>query len=349
MGNARAACRRAPRAQPPPPVWVTSIAKSPSHPHADTSTFFLGLDDGSLKVWSLAREGELSTLLLRDEMYAHPAQVSCLLIVDSGQSLLSAGGSELNDETGGPNDILQWDLKFSLVVAVYSAHARWVRSMAASSDGLWFFSASNDGTICKWRVFRTSDRVARTATRTAPTLVLRPAQLPSQRVFGEARKREWIRALAHSNGSLFSGGNDGLVRRWDADSGCEEAVYQGHKEKITALAVPQGVAPLFIFSGSNDCFIFQWSIARCTVLARIECRTPVTLIALALVSAATAPHARPLFGRTHAARRAPPPPLFFFFGLLSRRSSRAASVPCTPRATPLRRAARAPPRRMPSR
>ncbi|KAJ1622605.1 hypothetical protein T492DRAFT_885003 [Pavlovales sp. CCMP2436] len=64
---------------PPPPVWITSIAKSPSHPQAETITFFQGMDNGSVKVWSVARDG----------------------------------GSDTNDASGGSNDILQWDLKFS--------------------------------------------------------------------------------------------------------------------------------------------------------------------------------------------------------------------------------------------
>jgi WD40 repeat protein len=183
------------------------------------------------------------------------------------------------------NEILQWNLKFSIVVARYVGHTKWIRAMVASTDGCSFYSCSNDGTICRWPVVPTSTPISRDAAVIRPDLIIRPqpiADLPIE----DPTRNAWIRSIALEDSGLhlFSAGNDLTLRRWDTRTGDLENVYLGHEKKLACVGVPGGDHPLFVFSASNDGFIFQWSIAREVVLARIECRTAITFISLAAVS-----------------------------------------------------------------
>jgi WD40 repeat protein/inosine-uridine nucleoside N-ribohydrolase len=277
--------RLAPRKPPPPPPLPLPIASiAASQPGADGSSalFYYGLDNGSIQVWNAAERDETSVMVLRDEHHQHPAQVTTLLLIDSDCSLLSAGGSDATENVPDANEIFQWNLKFSVVVARYQSHSQWIRSMAAAPDSRSFYSCSNDGTICRWPVLPTATRLARTAAVIKPDLIIRPLQI-AELVVMDPLRNAWVRSIAlEDNGlHLFSAGNDQTLRRWDTRTGGEERVYLGHEHKLASVCVPRGEAPLFVFSGSNDGFILQWSIARGCILNKIECRTAITFITLA--------------------------------------------------------------------
>jgi len=273
---------------------ISCVAKSPAAARRPLSSIYYGLDNGDIRVWRVDGDSELDVITLRDERHQHPAQVSTILVLDgqeddgqstiaSGPSLITAGGREkLLGQAS--NNIFQWDLQFGLVVARYVGHTGWVRCMAASSG--YLFSGSCDGSIRRWRVQQTSARAEAEAmvVHADHFFTIWPERVESVEALQafDPLRSSWIRGLAVSDDCrmLFSAGNDCTLRRWDGESGAAHGVYLDHSNKVTCVALPRGNSPLFVFSGSNDGFILQWSIATGQVIARIECRTAVTFIAL---------------------------------------------------------------------
>jgi len=82
-----------------------------------------------------------------------------------------------------------------------------------------------------------------------------------------------------TTGSVFSGGNGGVVRKWPGRGGeLAEATYEGHEDAVTCLTA-QGA---YLFSGSADCTVRVWDALRAEELKVVRVHT-VTVQALLAV------------------------------------------------------------------
>lgn len=282
-------------------------------------TAYIGLNSGEVRMWWLSKGDSetMSTAVLRDTTFAHPAQVSALHVVGDGRSIFTAGGSEANDTKQGRNDVLQWDTILGRVIAVYRFHGRWVRALTTSCDGAWLYSAANDGLIIKWAVVRHASIDAEVVIVEEPTLCLSghgtpspPSTVPASPPLANAAaapagdgedRALWIRALARPTvlcgSELVSAGNDYTVRQWCTKEGRLKTTLFGHSDKVTCLTVgvharSGSLQPeRLIFSGSNDGFIFVWLARAGSVLLRLESHSAVTFVTI-LPSAGASAHGR---------------------------------------------------------
>eukprot|EP01012_Entosiphon_sulcatum_P048549 TRINITY_DN6703_c0_g1_i2.p1 TRINITY_DN6703_c0_g1~~TRINITY_DN6703_c0_g1_i2.p1 ORF type:complete len:347 (-),score=29.83 TRINITY_DN6703_c0_g1_i2:91-1131(-) len=64
-----------------------------------------------------------------------------------------------------------------------------------------------------------------------------------------------VRCLAEFNAKVYSGGYDGVIRKWEPDGSGQLATLQGHTDVVLCLAVYAG----FLYSGSADGTIRKWN------------------------------------------------------------------------------------------
>ncbi|CAE7210634.1 unnamed protein product [Symbiodinium natans] len=103
-------------------------------------------------------------------------------------------------------------------------------------------AGSYDRQLSFWRVTLTSDGTA---------------MAKFERVFlAHQDATDEILALGHSPfGSIFSGGNEGIIRQWTIWGGkASEADLVGHEDAVTSFATDG----YFLFSGSADCSVRIW-------------------------------------------------------------------------------------------
>jgi len=74
--------------------------------------------------------------------------------------------------------------------------------------------------------------------------------------------KDWIRALSLSQdtGHLFSGANDGNIRKWEVKTGETLKVYKGHTAGISALCEQGGI----LYSASDDTSLRAWDVEEGT-------------------------------------------------------------------------------------
>ena len=115
-----------------PTRWTISLALSP-----DGSLLAIGLDDGSVNLWSTIDDQQVG-----EDLTGHHGQINALAFSPDGSLLVSAS----RDKT-----ILVWDVALpAQPLAVLTGHTSWVSNVAFSPDGRGLASASLDGTIRLW-------------------------------------------------------------------------------------------------------------------------------------------------------------------------------------------------------
>jgi WD40 repeat protein len=121
--------------------------------------------------------------------------------------------------------------------AAFNGHTLAVTSITASKDGRLVVSAGYDKTIRVWNTLE------QTAERTSEP---QPA---------------WIRgvALSADEGTIFTAGDDGFVRRFDAKTLNEVANWKAHNDVITAFAASRDGQLLATGSTGTDVRIRVWS------------------------------------------------------------------------------------------
>jgi hypothetical protein len=174
----------------------------------------------------------------------HTLQVRSMAFSPDGSRL--ASGS--NDGT-----IKLWDTASGQELRTLKGHTRAVYTLVFSPDGTHLTSGSNDGTIKLWDA--ASGRELRTI----------KAQTGPRNVFFDATwddNRLAMGSLAFNpdGGRLASGGEDGMIKLWDAASGQLLRSLKGHFDAVLSLAYsPDGSR---LASGSMDGTLKIWDTAN---------------------------------------------------------------------------------------
>ncbi|CAJ1370111.1 unnamed protein product [Effrenium voratum] len=122
---------------------------------------------------------------------------------------------------------------------------------AAASGFELVVAGSYDRQMSFWRVTLTSDGTAM-------------AKLERAFLAHEDAADE-ILALGHSPfGSVFSGGNEGIIRQWSIWGGKVSEDFKGHDDAITCFSTDGH----FLFSGSADCTVRIW---ECSHARQMKC------------------------------------------------------------------------------
>jgi WD40 repeat protein/tryptophan-rich sensory protein len=251
--------------------WVSAVALAPEGERVAT-----GSDDHTVKIWSAIDGRELSTL------EGHRGAVCAVAFSPDGQRLvtgsvdrsailwdLSKGARTLTfDEHSGPiwtvafspdgeriltgsedGRVIVWDAIQGRALERLPAHQDPVRVVAWSPDGSRFLTASVDGTAIVWDA----------ATVTNSVLVLESRGGPHAGYHLSGERNIWSAAFSPNARRIVTGGDDGVVRVWDASSGLELLAIEGPAEAVLSVAFsPDGRS---IFAGSADRGVWTWEVA----------------------------------------------------------------------------------------
>jgi WD40 repeat protein len=193
----------------------------------DGITVIAASDDNNVHIWDLANQRERV-------LEGHSDWVNCVAVVPDGGSALS--GSD--DGT-----LKLWDLRRLPAAPPARDHADRVRAVGITSDGLTAVSTSDDHTLRIWEV----------ATKSTHS-VLR-------------NQHHWVFAVIPGVRRLVSSGSSGSCSVWDLDSGQELQRFNGHQDRVRALAVaPCGT---LVISGSDDRTIRVWEVDSAKEILKI--------------------------------------------------------------------------------
>jgi WD40 repeat protein len=188
-----------------------------------TLTALLAHEPGDADLWALRKylEAELSahanTTPNNRCLQGHGAPVTAVAFSADGRYVLSGSGSRLAEGPDGlrPNKpVLLWEVSTGQNLGGYKGHSSDVTCVAFSPTEAQAASASRGGSLCIW------DTIARRVVRTI-------------------RRREGVvRSVGFSPDGrrLLSGGEDGVVRVWDLETGERVCRGEGHATVVTAVA-----------------------------------------------------------------------------------------------------------------
>jgi WD40 repeat protein len=181
-----------------------------------------GCEDGTVHLWNMDTQRELSTLK------GHTRPLCYMAFSPNGRTLASAG----RDST-----VRLWDVAERSAIATLKGHTGEVFSLSFSPDGQKLASAATDSTVRLWDVAGKE----------------RPNVLRGQRGV--------VLAVAFSpdGSTLAAGGGDGTIRLWDPGTKDIVAMLRGHTMgHIRALAyAPDGQT---LVSGAEDGTIKVWDV-----------------------------------------------------------------------------------------
>lgn len=223
----------------------------------DSELLAAGGGNDVLRLWN-PKTGDLVQTI--NEPWVH-----AMAFTPSGHTLLF-GGSQ--------RSIRLWNFKLGKETGRLDGHKATIKALAVSPDATTIASGSQDGLISLWNMENKRKVIELTGhTEEITSLAFSPID---SNVFasaaGDGTIRFWsvetyntlkkidagaaVSALAFSadGKTLFSAGDDRLIRRWDVATGKPTGVFKGHEDAVTHLAVLKDK----LLSGSPDRTIRIW-------------------------------------------------------------------------------------------
>jgi WD40 repeat protein len=147
------------------------------------------------------------------------------------------------------HSIQRWEIKSGTKIGL-SGHESWVNSLAFTPDGKTLISAACDGRLIWW-----------------PADAEKPT--PSRKIDAH---HGWVRSIcASADGKLFaSGGNDHLVKIWNAENGELVRDFLGHESHVySVLFHPSGQ---WIISGDLKGQVKHWEVSSGKLLRTFDAK-----------------------------------------------------------------------------
>ncbi|MGJ3239089.1 MAG: protein kinase domain-containing protein [Anaerolineae bacterium] len=152
-----------------------------------------------------------------------------------------------------------WDFETGAELAVLEGHTRPIWALAFSPDGQYVASAGEDGHIIVWDV--AEGTIAR---------IIDAQPDPSELDNPNAVVQVYTLDFNADGTRLLSGGDDSLVRLWDAETGTEIRILNAHQDWVRTVQFdPDNEA---IVSGDRDGILYFWDADTGAVLTSL--RTP---------------------------------------------------------------------------
>jgi len=202
--------------------------------NANGSQLVAASEDGQVIRWQVVNNQlQNPTYLL-----GHTAEVQGVAFNGANTKLASASA----DKT-----VLIWDIVSPLPSRTLTGHMANVYSLAFSPNSRWLASGSYDGTIKIWDT--TTGQLLKT-------------------LYGHGNKHVTHVLFNQDGRILISGSADTTIRLWDTNSWQEKAVFKGHTNRITNLALsPDGEK---LASSSFDRTVRIWDLASGEQITRWE-------------------------------------------------------------------------------
>ncbi|MCI0541135.1 MAG: hypothetical protein L0Z50_38525, partial [Verrucomicrobiales bacterium] len=205
--------------------------------------------------------------------------------------------------SGGYREIKLWRRTPSQPrLTIGNTHSNAVKALAATLDGKWFATGSDDGMVKVWHAASgdcakvlTGHEKAITTLRFSPDGTKLIAGSTDQRIciwdllsgnlFAQARAKEDVIAVAWLNQrqQIASGGPTGVIQLWQLPetNGTLTAIHQlkGHEGAVTSLDLFPGAVEQLV-SGSRDGSLRVWSLEKNETVLKMDHGGPVASVAV---------------------------------------------------------------------